>query len=307
MNNLRKQLPPLASLLPFETAARLGSFSKAAHELHITQAAISRQIRCLEQDLGIQLFRRSNRAVFLTEDGRRFQDTLSAALHSVGEAAVSLRASTDGQRVVLLCQLCEAFHWLMPRLADFQARHPEIEIQLVTSTFPIGEFTEPFDVAMQSTGRSGGGHSLAFTAADEVFPVCSPRYLEPEKRLATRTLCNYTLLDYQAPRLDFMTWEQWLGALGHSGLVLQKRTCFDSYPLTLQAAVAAQGIALGWGRTCEALIEASVLARPFDESVLLPDAISVYTGQRASPRPEVHAVLAWLQDQLRPEPGPSGR
>lgn len=103
MNALGKTLPPLASLLPFEAAARLESFSKAADELHITQAAVSRQIRGLEDNLGVKLFCRRNRGVFLTQEGRELGRVVSQALQSISEGAVSLRTSPQRNRVVLLC------------------------------------------------------------------------------------------------------------------------------------------------------------------------------------------------------------
>nr|BFE97606.1 hypothetical protein GCM10020185_81420 [Pseudomonas brassicacearum subsp. brassicacearum] len=104
----------------------------------------------------------------------------------------------------MLCQLCEAFYWLMPRLSTFHQRYPEIEIQVATSTGPLTEFNEHFDVALQSTGRPSGVHGLMFTAADEVFPVCSPHYLRTHKALQVRDLKSHTLfaLSRYAASLD---------------------------------------------------------------------------------------------------------
>ncbi|WP_260579426.1 LysR family transcriptional regulator [Vreelandella populi] len=114
MDNFIKSLPPLATLRPFEAAARLESFSRAADELHLTQAAISRQIRALEEDLGVMLFERRHRRVFLTREGREFGRTVSLALESIATGAQGLRGDPGDKRVVLFCQLCEAFYWLMP-------------------------------------------------------------------------------------------------------------------------------------------------------------------------------------------------
>lgn len=297
MNKLRKTLPPLTSLLPFEAAARLQSFSKAADELHITQAAISRQIRSLESDLGAKLFIRRNRAVFLTEEGRQLAGVVSAALASISDGAVSLRKSHRKNRVVLLCQLCEAFYWLMPRLATFQDRYPEIEVQVVTSTRPIAEFNDRFDIALQSTGRANGPHTLVSTAADEVFPVCSPSYLSPGKTLSLEELRSHTLLHYAPTSPDFMIWEDWLQMFGNT-MEAHTGTVFDSYPLMLQAAAAGHGIALGWRRTAEKLIQDGALTRPCEESVHLPHAISVYKESGADERIEVDALLGWLQEHL---------
>ncbi len=299
MNLLGKTLPPLASLLPFEAAARLESFSRAADELHITQAAVSRQIRGLEDNLGVKLFYRRNRAVFLTREGRELGRVVSLALQSISEGAASLRASPQRNRVVLLCQLCEAFYWLMPRLATFHQQYPQIEIQVVTCTRPITQFNDPFDVALQSTRRASGAHALMFTACDEVFPVCSPAYLCPEQPLALPELATCTFLHHSSEPPHLMEWDEWLKAFGQSLARDARGVTFDSYPLMLQAAVEGHGMAMGWRRTASRLIESGALVRPCAESVFLPEAISVYRQQGAGDRDEVVALLAWLEAQLQ--------
>lgn len=298
MNTLGKSLPPLTSLLPFEAAARLESFSKAADELHITQAAISRQIRGLEENLGLKLFDRRNRAVFLTQEGRELGRVVSAALQSISDSAVSLRQSPGKNRVVLLCQLCEAFYWLMPRLSTFHQRYPEIEIQVATSTRPLTEFNDHFDVALQSTGRPSGAHVLAFTATDEVFPVCSPHYLSARQSLPVSDLSSHTLLHYRTTPPHWMQWDGWLKLFGQTSPNYSQGPVFDSYPLMLQAAVQGHGVALGWRRTAETLIESGALVRPCAESVPLPDALSVFRRQGEEDRVQVRALIEWLEEEL---------
>ncbi|SFG87086.1 LysR substrate-binding domain-containing protein [Pseudomonas sp. NFACC45] len=301
MNTLGKSLPPLASLLPFEAAARLESFSKAAEELHITQAAISRQIRGLEENLGLKLFSRRNRAVFLTQEGRELGRVVSSALRSISDVAETLRQAPGKHRVVLLCQLCEAFYWLMPRLSSFHQQYPEIEIQVVTSTRPLTEFSEHFDVALQSTGRPSGAHVLVFTATDEVFPVCSPGYLNVQESLPVADLLHHTLLHHHAMPPHWLQWEGWLQAFGQAAKVNSQGAVFDSYPLMLQAAVEGHGIALGWRRTAARLIESGALVRPCAQSIPLPDAISVFRSSYAGDRAEVSALIAWLEGALESE------
>ncbi|TPG84101.1 LysR substrate-binding domain-containing protein [Pseudomonas mandelii] len=301
MNTLGKSLPPLSSLLPFEAAARLESFSRAADELHITQAAISRQIRGLEDNLGLKLFCRRNRAVFLTEEGRELGRVVSAALQSISDNAVALRQSPRKNRVVLLCQLCEAFYWLMPRLSTFHQLHPEIEIQVATSTRPLTEFNDHFDVALQSTGRPSGLHVLAFTAADEVFPVCSPHYLTARQSLGISDLRLHTLLHHRATPPHLMEWDTWLQAFGQTLEGYPQGSVFDSYPLMLQAAVEGHGIAMGWRRTAGRLIDSGALVRPCAESVPLPDAISVFRQRGGEDRTEVSALIEWLAEELSSE------
>ncbi|MCF5670416.1 LysR family transcriptional regulator [Pseudomonas syringae] len=298
MNKLRTTLPPLASLLPFEAAARLESFSKAADELHITQAAVSRQIRGLEEDLGLKLFIRRNRAVFLTEEGRELGGVISAALLNISDAAVALRTSRRKHRVVLLCQLCEAFYWMMQRLSTFLDQHSGVEVQVVTSTRPIAEFSGYFDVALQTTGRASGCHTLVFTAADEVFPVCRSDYLAPGSLLSLKELRLHKLLHYRSTPHEFMTWDDWSQMFGSTRADYPQGAVFDSYPLMLQAAVEGHGVALGWRRTASKLIEEGALVQCCAERVPLPDAISVYKKSHDDNRVEVRMLLDWLREQL---------
>ncbi|WP_179178900.1 LysR substrate-binding domain-containing protein [Pseudomonas sivasensis] len=299
MNTLGKTLPPLASLLPFEAAARLCSFSRAADELHITQAAVSRQIRGLEDNLGVKLFYRRNRAVSLTPEGRDLARVVSDALHSIGDSAALLRAAQRSDRVVLLCQLCEAFYWLMPRLSSFHQQYPHLDIQVVTSTRPLTEFNAHFDVALQSSRRPSGAHPLMFTAADEVFPVCSPAYFDARQPLSLTELQSATFLHHSSQPPHLMEWDSWLQVFGQTVAVNARSATFDSYPLMLQAAVEGHGVAMGWRRTASRLIESGALVRPCVESVHLPEAISIYRHQGAGDRPEIAALLGWLQEQLK--------
>lgn len=307
MNPLGKALPPLSSLLPFEAAARLGSFSRAADELHLTQAAISRQIRGLEENLGVKLFCRRNRAVFLTPEGYELSNVVSAALQNIRSSAEGLRGASRKHQVVLLCQLCEAFYWLMPRLSLFHQRHAQIEIQVVTTTRPLTEFDGSFDVALQSTGKASGPHALAFTASDEVFPVCSPDYLRGAAMpLTLSDLQRHTLLHHRTTPPNLMEWDSWLRRLGHILADGTRSMVFDNYPMMLQAAVEGHGIAMGWSRTADRLIESAALIRPCLESVPLPNALSIYVHERDPQRSETQALVQWLRDELQgDEPGAS--
>ncbi|MEO1320492.1 MAG: LysR family transcriptional regulator, partial [Pseudomonadota bacterium] len=174
MNSSGITLPPLSRLRPFEAAARHESFSLAAAELGMTQTAISKQIAFLEQELGTRLFERRNRAVFLTDAGRRLGRVVGEALTEIATEIAALRGQRRSGELVLHCQLCEAFYWLMPRLARFHERHPGTELRVVSSLNPLTETIEAFDVAIQTSGRRSGSASLAFTAADDIFPVCAP-------------------------------------------------------------------------------------------------------------------------------------
>lgn len=183
-------------------------------------------------------------------------------------------------------------------------RHPEVEIQLATSTRPITEFARAFDVALQTSGRPSGSHRLVLTAEDEIFPVCSPIYLNgATTRLSLDALPTHRLLHHHAEPADWLEWDGWFRAMGRFDIRLDEGVSFDSYPLLLQAAVAGHGIALGWRRTTQRLVESGELIRPVDESLPQRDALALYTRQGAPRRIGCQVLLDWLSELLPDEPG----
>ncbi|OLO07190.1 LysR family transcriptional regulator [Salinicola sp. MH3R3-1] len=296
---LNRSLPPLATLLPFEAAARWESFTRAAEELGLTQAAISRQVRSLEKDLGATLFERRNRGVFLTPAGRELANVITDGLSRIAQQADDLRGGERAPRVILFCQLCEAFYWLMPRLATFNQRHPDIDLKLVTSTRPMTEQRDPFDIALQTHGRPSGNHTLAFIAADTIYPVCSPDHSAARNApIPLEALAGEELLHHRAEPPDWMEWSGWFTAMDQEVSSPLPGKVFDSYPLMLQATLAGHGIALGWRRTTERLIDAGELVRPVEEFLVQPEAIAVYTHREAMDRYACRALLDWLAETL---------
>jgi len=295
----RRALPPLSRLPAFEAAARHESFTHAAEELGLTQTAVTKQIAALEADLGVRLFERRNRAVFLTEAGRAFGRVVGEALADIASETARLRGGRSGQGLVLHCQLCEAFYWLMPRLAGFHERHPGLEVRVVSALAPLTAAPEPFDVAIQTTGRASGSARLAFTASDEIFPVAAPGLVPPGSLpLSVEGLSRHPLLSHQVLPQDWMDWPDWFAAVGHPRPKAAKVTGFDSFPLVLQAAVAGQGIALGWRNTVRGLIADGKLVRVCDTAVFRPTEISVFRGARRGHHSETDALLSWLREEL---------
>ncbi|MEM6462250.1 MAG: LysR substrate-binding domain-containing protein [Pseudomonadota bacterium] len=302
MQNHRRPLPPLSRLKPFEAAARLESFTRAADELGMTQTAVSKQIAQLEQELGTLLFERRNRAVFLTEGGRRLGSVVSSALSEIAAEMAYARGDRQADELVLHCQLCEAFYWLMPRLSRFHERHPGVELRIVSSVKPITEATEHFDVAIQTSGRPSGTARLAFTVPDDVFPVCAPGLVGETHPIRPERLAAYPLLSHRVVPQDWMEWSDWFQTVGVKFGKSARLIHFDSYPLTLQAAVAGQGIALGWRRTTAGMIEDGKLVRPCMEYVSRPTELSVYRAAARTTHAHSGKVIDWLSDELSVEP-----
>ena len=299
MNKYRKSLPPLSTLLPFEATARLGSVTRAAEELGLTQAAVSRQIRALEKNLGTALFNRRNRAVYLTTQGSELNKSVSAALEDLSACALNLRATQNSNTVILFAQLCEGLYWLIPNLSKFYQQHKNIEVDVSVSTDPVTQASRYFDLALQTTKRKHGDYQLIFTAPDEVFPVCSPKYMENYSYpLSINELSSHQLLHHKTYPQDWVGWDDWLKQLniktrvGFSGIV------YDSYPMMIQSAIEGHGIALGWKQTTNQLIKTGQLMRPFSQSLQLADGLSVYLHPNCRRRAELEVFIEWLQAEL---------
>lgn len=266
----------------------------------MTQTAVSKQIAAFERELGFSLFERRNRAVFLTDAGRRLARVVSAALSDITAELAALQGRRRSDELILHCQLCEAFYWLMPRLAGFHERHPGVELRVVSSLNPLTETPEAFDVAMQTSGRAFGSARLAFTAADDIFPVCAPSLMSQEVLpLDPQGLISFPLLSHAVAPQDWMVWDDWFHAVGVKPDLRPRYLSFDSYPLALQAAVAGQGIALGWHRTTEGMLAEGKLIKPCHETVERPSEISVYRGTSRQPHPNTDQLVAWLEEELR--------
>lgn len=299
MDSPPRTLPPLSRLKPFEAAARHESFTLAAAELGMTQTAVSKQIGQLERDLGTKLFERRNRAVFLTDEGRRFGRVVSAALADIAAEVDYLRGDRRSDELILHCQLCEAFYWLMHRLARFHEHHPGAELRVITALKPLTEAAEHFDVAIQTAGRPSGTARLAFTASDEIFPVCAPTLMEEaDLPLPPAALAAHPLLSHRVVPQEWMDWPDWFEAIGMGIPAGHRLIGFDSFPLVLQAAVSGRGIALGWRRTVRGMIDEGKLIRPCAESVARPTEIAIYRGSGRGLHPKTDTLVAWLADEL---------
>ncbi len=298
MNNLRRKLPPLASLLPFEAATRLGSMSRAGEELGLTQAAISRQIRLLEENLGLALFERRNRAAFPTADAQELARIVGDALGRVANAADAIRRRSEAG-VVLFAQLCEGLYWVMPHLADFYRQHPGISVEVIVSAQPVSQHGGFFDIALQTAQRDSGNMKPVFTVPDEVFPVCSPGLVaEDSLPLPLDRLGEFNLLHHQIEPQDWVTWDEWLAGIGSDARVGFNGSCFNSYPLMIQAALEGHGISLGWRQTCARMLSDGQLVRPFSESLPLEQGLAVYINEESRGREPVNILCDWLASAL---------
>ena len=246
----RRRLPPLNALRAFEAAARHLSFTRAADELAVTQAAVSHQVKTLEEWLGLKLFQRENRTIYLTREGQTYLPAVRQALDTVAEATRRLLES-DAQGPLTVSVLPSfAAKWLLPRLAAFRARHPEIDVRISSNDQPIDFARDDVDMAV----RMGRGEWTGVTAIkfleEDLFPVCAPALLAGAHPLnRPEDLRHHTLL-HDDMRQD---WRTWLMAAGGEGVDPQRGPGYTDSALVIQAAVEGQGVALGRSAPAESV------------------------------------------------------
>ncbi len=297
------RLPPLATLVVFESAARLSSFTRAAHELNVTQGAVSRQVRALEEHLGKPLFTRAHRAVILTPTGRHYAQSVRAALGQIADATRAVRSPPGQPRVTLGTTTAMASLWLIPRLARFRALQPDIDIRVLAADRPADFAAEAVDLALYYA-REGDARGGRRVLEEECFPVCSPAYLaEAGTPRSASELARHTLLVLEGELPGWVNWHEWFRRLGVKDEEPGRTVHINSYPLLIQAAVAGQGIALGWRYLLDDLIAAGALVRPLEETLRGPGAFWLFEPDGSPPRREVALLREFLLDELGTQGG----
>lgn len=288
------RLPSLNGLRAFEAAARHLSFTLAASELNVTQTAISHQIRRLEEELGIRLFIRQNRALALTPEARDYLPGVRAAFNDLRLATDRLLRNDDDKVLTVSTLASLAAKWLLPRLTDFQEQHPGIDVRITTSTSLVDFQRDNVDAAIRYGRGQWPGLRADWLMADELFPVCSPSLLRSNKPLrCPEDLKSHMLLHTSNANSD--DWRLWLTAAGlPSDIAKQPGITFDMIFMTIQAAIDGIGIAMGRTSYVQDDIAKGRLVVPF--KIALPADAGFYLvapeGRREAPK--LAAFRQWI-------------
>jgi LysR family glycine cleavage system transcriptional activator len=295
-------LPSLNGLRAFEATARHMSFTRAAAELNVTQTAVSHQIRRLEEQLGIPLFIRRNRALALTREAQDYLPSIRSAFEDLRRVSARLRRPENDGVLTVSTTASLATKWLIPRVAAFQDANPGIEIRITTSAHLVDFQREDVDMAVRFGRGTWPGLRADWLMAEDIFPVCSPALAAVVR--GPEDLANQTLLHSTISRED---WQLWLTAAGLPVAIAARRgLMFDQGFMAVQAAVEGLGVALGRTHLVETDIAAGRLVAPF--AVVLPQDAGYYVvaPESAAKAPKIARLRDWLIASTRPAPPVQG-
>jgi len=256
-----KPLPPLNSLVAFEAAARHLSFTRAGMELNVTQGAISRQIRHLEEYLGRSLFVRDKRNLSLTQTGEDYFYSIQQSLQLLANATADVLQWKDSSQITVATSNAMASLWLLPRLSEFQNRHPDIDVRIVASDMLKGVMPTEFDMALYYCRKPPAGMTATPLFHERVFPVCSPRFLENQQLEKAEDIFSTTLLLLDSGK-EWMGWNEWFQQMDLNPAPPRRRLTLNNYPMLIQAALNGQGVSLGWEQLISNYLESGLLVRP---------------------------------------------
>ncbi|WP_438999880.1 transcriptional regulator GcvA [Variovorax beijingensis] len=298
---MARQLPPMLSVRAFEAAARHGGFAKAAAELFVSPGAVAHQVRQLEEWLGVELFARLPRSVELTDAGRAYRASVEQVLEDLERASAELRRHADDNEVTVTAMPSFVTRWLMPRLGQFRAINPQIEVRVLASVPPAEFVRDRVDVAI----RLGAGPYPGLTAEplldEHFFPVAAPALLAEHGAFASpRDLLGMVLLhDEFEPRIpeqiDWVRWFKAQGVLVPKRLQIPRLRFSHSY-LTLDAAASKQGVAMASDVLASDAVGQGLLAMAWPGAVAGPYRYHLLQNKLSSaPRRPVQCFVEWVR------------
>lgn len=304
MTSLKRELPPLNALVTFEAAARLLSFTRAAEELNVSQAAVSRQIQRLERQLGTRLFHRGHRSLELTGAGRRLQESVTGGLEEIARGVRRVRTASGTTTVTLSATIAFATFWLMPRLHAFRERHPDIDVRILAGDRDLDPAADDVDIAVcYGDSAQVPGQQRILLGAERVVPVCTPGYRDrhPELRSGDPTMLAARDLLHLDPEhwnrihgvvIDWPVWFEHYGVKSAQGLHGMR---LNNYPMLIDAALAGQGIALGWRPIIDDLLHDGRLVPAIDiDEMTTPRGYYAAVASEQTLSPPVGRVHEWL-------------
>ncbi|MEY8771564.1 transcriptional regulator GcvA [Erwinia sp. ACCC 02193] len=287
---MSKRLPPLNALRVFDAAARHLSFTRAAEELFVTQAAVSHQIKSLEDFLGLKLFRRRNRSLLLTEEGQSYYLDIKEIFTALNDATRKLQARSAKGALTVSLLPSFAIQWLVPRLSSFNSAYPGIDVRIQAVDREEEKLADDVDVAIFYGRGNWPGLRVEKLYAEYLLPVCSPLLLTGDNPLKTAAdLTRFTLL-HDASRRDWQAYTRQLGV----NINVQHGPIFSHSAMVLQAAIHGQGVALANNVMAQTEIEAGRLACPFNDVLVSKNAFYLVCHDSQAELGKIAAFRQWI-------------
>lgn len=298
MSRARRRLPPPNWLRAFEVAARHLSFTAAARELHVTQSAVSQQVRLLEQYLDEPLFVRHPRRLALTDTGAAYLVSVHEAFERLARSTDELFGQRSGERVSLRTSIAFATYFLAPRLAEFQNAHPDIDLRLSMSAWQAETVWDTVSLEVRHGSGAWAGLGAERLTNERITPLCSPRLVDAGRSLDTPA----DVLHYRRIRIlgNGEDWERWSRAAGLDDAEPKHEMQCDNSVVAMEYAAAAGGIALGNPDLHQGLLKAGTLVAPFDLACDAPHSYYLLSPEARADSPAVSLLRAWLVEQTRP-------
>ena len=306
---MARQLPPLDLLVGFEAAARQLSFSKAGDEVFVTQSAISRQVKKLEEYVGQALFERKHRTLELTEQGRVLFEVTAKTLAQLAETVQSLRKQQATRGLKVSATTSFAALWLVPRLARFRAQYPEIALHIEAENRIVDLKQGLVDLSIRYCGPDQiSPDTDTLLSGEEIFPVCSPGLLRRSGRAlgSVEDLQHHTLLHLSDAQnaWPWLHWSNWLEGVGATAPVADIGFRFSHFDQMIQAATMGHGVALGSSPLVDYLLEEGVLVAPLRQRTPSPRSFFLCQGARCDT--SVTSFVTWLRDLLAEQDAKDG-
>ena len=300
MKSLRSRLPPTNALVTFEAVARNLSFTRAAGELGVSQAATSRQVRLLEEHLGVVLFNRAQKRVRLTPSGQQLLEAVAMGFGHIAGVADGLRRERHDRALTVATSLAFSAFWLMPRLPAFHAAYPALELRLSTSDSETDWVADDVDVAVVFGAQERSGWHSEALFGDQVIAVCRPDYFggrgSPQ---AAGALHEETLIQIESPYMSWFSWPDWFARNAAPLRRSPRGPRFTNYIIAIQAALDGQGLALGWRRLVDPHLRDGRLIQVTKASVTPADDYMLMAPERPGNDRRIRAFGNWIRGEAK--------
>ena len=295
---MHRRLPPLNALKAFEAAARHLSFTRAADELFVTQAAVSHQIKALEEFLSLKLFIRRNRTLLLTEEGQAYFLELKDIFKNLQDATERLLARGSKGAITVATPPSFASQWLVPRISKFSLTYPDIDVRLKAVDFDEGFLADDIDVAIYYGRGRWSGIQAEKLHTEFLTPLCSPSLFQGSKPLNSLADLKHHVLLHDSSRA---IWKMWLKHFNVFGVNVNQGPVFSHSMMVMQAAALGQGIALGNSVLAKPELDAGRLIMPFEEKLESRDAYYLVCHEGQAEMGKISAFRDWVMNLVQEE------